>query len=66
MATTTTTDMMYSDEAYAQLQAARARRAALAPTPLAPQSSITAESKAASEKRRNAPLTDNRGFSLLK
>lgn len=62
----TTTGEMYSDEEYAQLQEARNRRAALAPTPLAPQSGITAESKAASDKRRNAPLSDNRGFSLMR
>ncbi len=69
--TTTTNDAMYSNEEYAQLQAARARRAALKPTPLAPQSGITArkatsDRKAASDKRRNAPLYSNKDFSLLK
>jgi hypothetical protein len=62
----TATGEVYSATEYAQLCEARDRRAALPKTPLAPQSGITAESKAASEKRRNAPLQSNQGFSLLK
>ena len=64
--TSTTNDAMYSDSEYAQLQAARARRAALKPTPLAPQSTEQERTAEAAERRRNAPLQSNRGFSLLK
>lgn len=57
----------YGDDEYQQLLVARARRAALAPTPIAPQAQPTAsERDAASAKRRNAPIANNRGFSLLK
>jgi hypothetical protein len=66
MTTSNTNDTMYSASEYEQLLAARARRAALKPTPIAPQPVQSPTTEQEQAKRRNASLNTDRGFSLLK